>query len=392
MSDRRSRVGVFLACFLGSVGANAYMIAPASIVPLLVAAFDVDKAGAGVAISAAVLGSVLVQIPFGFLMDRYDNRPLMTAGTAVFVPVAIAGSFATAYPVFLASRAVAGLAGGAVFVLGTNVVAQVFAGKRQGVVTTVFIASAPLGFAISQFGGPLLADAFGWRTAFVAYPLVSAVGYLVFRLSRPPAIRTGDRITPREFGHALRNRAVLLVSFSGFCSYLLYIFMNSWMPTYATERLPLSLGEAGAITALLPAVGMVARPVGGWLSDYVGYRRRLIVVCSLAFALPAFFVVSRSISIALFSLVMLSVGFSLQFGMGVYYVYTRELAADGRGGTSLAVFTSIAFSGTLVSPTLGGWLIGAFSWQTTFLLYALIGVVGIGLLFLTRDSSPGPTG
>jgi len=56
------------------------------------------------------------------------------------------------------------------------------------------------------------------------------------------------------------------------------------------------------------------------------------------------------------------------------------------------VFTSIAFSGTLVSPTFGGWLIGAFSWETTFFLYALIGIIGIGVLFLTRDSSPGPTG
>lgn len=394
MSDtatQHSRAGIFAACFLASVGVNAYMIAPASIVPLLEDAFRIDKAGAGVAISAAVLGSVLVQIPFGFLMDRYDNRSLMTLGTAVFVPVAIVGSFADSYPLFLSSRAIAGIAGGAVFVLGANVVAQVFAGSRQGFVTTVFISSAPLGFAISQFGGPVLAESFGWTAVFVAYPLVSALGYLVFRLSRPTAIRTGERITLREFGHALRNRAVLLVSLSGFCSYVLYIFLNSWMPTYATERLPLTLGEAGAITALLPAVGMVARPVGGWLSDYVGYRRRLIVVCSLAFALPSLVVVARGVSTLLFTAVMLGVGFSLQFGMGVYYVYTRELAADGTGGTSLAVFTSIAFSGTLVSPTLGGWLIDAFSWETTFLLYGFIGLAGIAVLFLTTDSSPDPS-
>jgi len=388
MSDQHSRVGIFAATFLVSVGANAYMIAPASIVPLLEAAFRIDKASAGLAISAAVLGSVLIQLPFGYLMDHYDNRRLMTLGTVVFAPVAIAGSFAATYPLFLVTRAVAGVAGGALFVLSTNVVAQVFRGPRQGFVTTVFIASAPLGFAISQFGGPILAATFGWSAVFVAYPLLSVLGYFVFRLSKPAAIRSEDQITLREFGSALRNRSVLLVSLSGFCSYLLYIFMNSWMPTYATERLPLSLGEAGAITALLPAVGMVARPIGGWLSDYIGYRRRLIVILSLGFALPAFFVVSRTISTILFSVIMLGVGFSLQFGMGVYYVYTRELATAGTGGTSLAVFTSIAFSGTLVSPTLGGWLIGAFSWETTFLLYALIGIAGISVLFLTSDSSP----
>jgi MFS family permease len=392
MRDAQSRAGIFVACVLASLGANAYMIAPASIVPLLEAAFGIDKASAGLAISAAVLGSVLAQIPFGYLMDRYDNRRLMTVGTVVFVPVGVAGAFAPTYPTFLAGRVVAGLAGGALFVLGANVVAQVFSGPRQGFVTTVFIASAPLGFAVSQFGGPLLAETFGWEGVFVAYPLIAAAGYLVFRLSRPGPIRTGERITLREFGVAIRNRSVLLVSLSGFCSYVLYIFLNSWMPTYATERLPLSLGEAGAITALLPAVGMVARPIGGWLSDYVGYRRRLIVVASLAFALPAFFVVSRTITTVLFSAVMLGVGFSLQFGMGVYYVYTRELAGSGTGGTSLAVFTSIAFTGTLVSPTIGGWLIGAFSWETTFFIYALVGVAGIGVLFLTTDSSPAATG
>jgi len=63
MSDHRSRAGVFAACFLVSVGANAYMIAPASIVLLLEAAFEIDKASAGLAISAAVLGSVLIQLP-----------------------------------------------------------------------------------------------------------------------------------------------------------------------------------------------------------------------------------------------------------------------------------------------------------------------------------------
>jgi len=108
------------------------MIAPASIVPLLVDAFRIDKAGAGLAISSAVLGSVLVQLPFGFLMDRYDNRLLMTAGTVVFVPVAIAGRSHQPTRYFSRVGPSQGIAGGAVFVLSTNVVAQVFAGDRQG--------------------------------------------------------------------------------------------------------------------------------------------------------------------------------------------------------------------------------------------------------------------
>lgn len=92
MSDQRSPVGIFLGCFLMSVGANAYILAPASIIPLLVDHFTISKVAAGFSISAAVLGSVMIQLPGGFLMDRYDNRRLLLAGTIVFAPAAVAGT------------------------------------------------------------------------------------------------------------------------------------------------------------------------------------------------------------------------------------------------------------------------------------------------------------
>ncbi|MEF8778906.1 MAG: MFS transporter, partial [Natronomonas sp.] len=288
MSDHQSRLGIFAGCFLISVGGNAYMLAPASIVPLLVDNFDIGKTAAGLSISAAVLGSIFIQLPGGFLMDRYDNRRLMLVGISLFTPVAIAGIFTESYVAFLATRVIAGLAAGGIFVLGTNIVAEVFAGPRQGFLTTVFLASAPLGFATSQVFGPLLGEAFSWRAPFVAYPVLAVAGYLSFRLARPAAIRTGERISREAFRLALRDRSIWLVSLAGFCSYVLYIFLNSWMPTYADEQLPITLAQAGAVTALLPAVGILARPAGGWLSDRIGYRRRVVAIASLAFALPAF--------------------------------------------------------------------------------------------------------
>jgi predicted MFS family arabinose efflux permease len=388
MSEESSALGVFVACCLVSLGANAYMLAPASIVPLLVEEFTISKTTAGLAISAAIFGSVLVQLPGGFLMDRYDNRRLMLAGTLMFAPVAVAGTMADGYYVFLAARTVAGLAAGGLFVLGTNVVAEVFAGPRQGFVTTLFLASAPVGFAVSQIAGPALGAAFGWEAPFIAYPGVALIGYLLFVAARPAPIRTGDPISLSAFRTALGNRPVLLVSLAGFCSYTLYIFLNSWMPTYAAEQLPITLRQAGTIAALLPAVGIVARPAGGWLSDRLGYRRRAVAVASLAFALPAFLVISRAVSVRLFAAVMLGVGFCLQFGMGVYYVYTRELAGAGTSATSLTVFTTVSFVGTLVAPTLGGWLIETFAWGPAFLAHIGIGLVGLGLLAATPDSNP----
>jgi sugar phosphate permease len=218
--------------------------------------------------------------------------------------------------------------------------------------------------------------------------VLAVAGYLSFRLARPAAIKTGERISSEAFRLALRDRSIWLVSLAGFCSYVLYIFLNSWMPTYADEQLPITLAQAGAVTALLPAVGILARPAGGWLSDRIGYRRRAVAIASLALALPAFIALSRAISILLFAGVMLGVGFSLQFGMGIYYVYTRELSAPAVAATSLTVFTTISFTGTLVAPSLGGWLVDTFSWGTAFSFHIGVGLLGIALLALTPDSRP----
>lgn len=85
---------------------------------------------------------------------------------------------------------------------------------------------------------------------------------------------------------------------------------------------------------------------------------------------------------------MLSIGFSLQFRMDVYYVYARELAAPGAAATSLTIFTTVAFVGTLIAPPLVGWLIEFISWEPTFLLYVGIGLLGIRFVLLPPDSNP----
>jgi DHA1 family bicyclomycin/chloramphenicol resistance-like MFS transporter len=135
-------------------------------------------------------------------------------------------------------------------------------------------------------------------------------------------------------------------------------------------------------------VGIVARPAGGWVSDRLGYRRRLVVVLSLALALPAFVVITSAVSILKFAAVMLGIGFLLQFGMGVYYVYARELSDPDTAATSLTIFTTVSFMGTLIAPPVGGWLVETFAWQPAFLVHVVVGLGGVALLFVTPDSTP----
>jgi len=368
---------VLAGCFLVSTGFNAYLFAPASVAPLLVGEFGIDKPSAGLAISAVFLAWVLLQLPGGLLVDRYDNRLLVWAGAALLFVMAVAGTLAPDYRTFLLTRFLAG--GSALFLWTTaaNVVDRSFPAAKRAVGTGLFIASAPAGVTLAQFAGPHVAAAFGWRATLLVYPTVTAVGLpFLYLLLREP-VRNESRLELPGFLAALRNRTVLLVSVSSFCAYSLFVFFNSWMPTYGTDVLSLDLATAGAMTALVPAMGLLARPGGGWLSDRIGGRRRPVLVGTFLLVLPALLGVTLVSSTLGYGAVLVLAGVGSQLGTGVFYVYVGELSAEATRGTGLAVLTTLSISGALTAPVLTGWLIEQFSWDAAFGFGALLAVAGI---------------
>ena len=178
----------------------------------------------------------------------------------------------------------------------------------------------------------------------------------------------------------LGNRALILVALSSFAMYSLYLFLNMWIPTYGSEVLSLSLSQAGFVTAIVPLAGIVTRPTSGWLSGYLGGRRRLVVGGGLFGALVFMAALQFAANLVAFLLLLAAAAFTLQLGVGLYYVITRELSAAGMEGMSLTVLTAIGFTGSFVAPIAGGRIIAAYSWPAAFVTFAAVG--GLGVLVL----------
>ena len=361
-------------------GFNAYLIAPASIIPLLVDAFGVDKATAGLSISVFFLSWGVAGLPGGLLMDRYDNRRLAFLGTAVFVTACVVSAFAPTYAVFLLARLVGGATGAFLWTANTNIVSRVFPESKLAVGTSLFVAAGPAGQAVAQFLGPLLADAAGWRSVFLAYPLLALVGLPVLYFAVREPVTGDEAVSLARFARTLRNPTILAVSLASACSFALFVFFNSWMPTYAAEVLSIDLAAAGAATALVPVAGVVARPGGGWLSDRLAGRRRPVIVASFLLSLPVIVGITLVASAASFAVLMVFAGASVQLAIGIYYVYASELAEPGTTGTCLAMVTTVSTMGALVAPVVGGWVIDGFSWTAAYGLAALVAFAGIGFV------------
>lgn len=360
-------------------GFVATITAPASVLPLAVDALGVTKARASLLVSAVFLTWVILQVPGGILLDRVDNRRAIILATAWLLLTTLWSYLAPTFPQILLARALTGAAGVLIFVGGVHLLEHVVPEDAQALATGVFVASPPMGVALSQSTASRLAALGDWRTPILAYTGVIALGLLVLLATlRRPVEPQGPPATPQDVLRALRAPGVLLVSLAGLSTYFIWTYLNTWMPTYGTEVVGVGLVAAGAASALVPIAGIAARPTGGWLAQHLpGSLTRIIAGAFLAVVplVLALHIVPNGVA---FALLLAFAGFAVNLPVGLYFLQVQELATEGTGATSLAVLATFSQVGNLVAPATGGWLIEHVSWSASFLAVVGAAVLGLG--------------
>lgn len=383
---------MLVTLFVLSAGFIAYAIAPASVLPLIITEYGIDKATASASISAIFFTWAVLQIPAGFIMDRYDNSRLLGVGGGVFIIAGLAGLVVPNYLAFLLTRLLAGASVVFIFVGSINILSQVLPEARKALGLSIFVASPPVGVALAQFSGPLIAQPYGWRAAILAYTVIGAAGLIGFLTLHRAPIEAGDRLTIPEFINTLQNRSVLLVSLTSLCTYAIWTFLITWMPSYGTEVLGFSLAAAGAAASLVPLAGIVARPGGGWLSDLLDGRLRPVIVASFLTSIPLLFLLNNAPSPVLFLILLALTGAAVNVTVGLYLVYIDSLAALATQGTSLSVLLTFSQVGNLLAPVASGWMITEFSWVGGFGFAIGLAVVGLGTIMLVPPAHNAPRG
>ncbi|KAB1187559.1 MULTISPECIES: MFS transporter [Haloferax] len=372
--------GTLGGLFLVSAGFIAYAIAPASVLPLFMDTFSIGKTAASASISAVFLTWALLQIPGGYLLDRFDNRYLVFLGTGLFILASLTGLFVDSYTLFLGTRLVSGACAVFVIVGSVNILGRLLPENFEALGLSIFIASPPFGVAVAQYSGPRLAALYGWKSAILVYTLVALFGLAVSVTVLRQPVKADSRVTVHQFVAALRNPTILIISTASFCTYAVWTFLNTWMPTYGTEVLGIELAAAGATTALVPLAGIVSRPGGGWLSEKLGGRLQPVILISFLASILFLYLLSIAPSPTTFAILLGLTGGAVNLAVGLYLVYVNSVADASTHGTSLAVLLTFSQVGNLVAPLVGGWLIAQLSWTAGFGFAAGLAIVGVVLV------------
>jgi NNP family nitrate/nitrite transporter-like MFS transporter len=363
---------------------GAYLIAPASILTLVMADLGVTEATAAALVSMPQVAATVIGIPVGIYLDRVETRAAVPAAAAVLLVGSIGDWIAASggnVSLLIASRLLAGAGMFVLWVVSIDVASSTFPPDRRATATSVIISGYPAGYALGQFGAPRLAEVVGWPGVFpvfgAAVLLLSLALYVaVGRVSR---FRTStEPMTLIGFERVLRNRNVWTVVVVTILGYSLYMVFNSWMPTYITRRFGVSLAESGTFVALFPAVGILARPTGGWLSDTVlAQRRRPVFAASFVGAAVLAVVMFYSTTIAVLVAMLVLAGVFIQLQIGLMYQSIREFVDRSAAATAVSLASVAGWLGSFVAPVVAGELVAtAGTYGVLFVLAVGLGVTG----------------
>ena len=363
--------------------------------------------------SAFVLGYALVQVPGGWLGDRFGPR-IVLAG-AIFWWSAFTAVTALAGDLFLVS--LVGIVGSFAIVRILIGIGEAAGPPNYNRLVANWVASGERGLAMgisaggSAFGAALtpplivwiMVD-FGWRVAFY---LAGAAGILLALLiywlttDRPADhrwvnseelrhIHQGREATaeqhhltgPIPWRLLLLNRTDLWFLTAAYFTlgYILYIYF-SWFYLYLVNVRGFSVLSGGWYSTAPFLAGAITSPIGGWLSDALSrrYGKRigrcglgvgsLLITSCLIWA-------GASATDPYLAIALLALGSAALFlSAGAFWATTMDLASTYAG--TVSGFMNMGGNlGGAISPTLTPYIAQQYGWETALFVAAALAIVG----------------
>jgi MFS family permease len=328
----------------------------------------------------------LIQIPVGWLAERYGAHRVLAAGLIVWATATMLTGATSSFAMLIGLRMMLGLGESAGFPCVSKLLASVVPvkglGKANGIVALGYL----VGPGIGIWAAGLLIDHFSWRGTFVIFGILSLLWLVPWAAVKLPKLATArsDADTP-TWGMVLKQRGLWGTTVGLFSSNYMWYFMLSWLPTYLVKERGFSMHEMEHLGTIGYLVNGVSALIVGWSIDRfvarrgsanVAYKLVMVVahtgsmICMLAMALG-------SQSTALEGM------FGFQVLMGAsspgVYAMSQILAGPRASGRWVGIQNSIGNLPGVISPWVSGIIVDRTGHFTLALIAAAV-MSGLGIV------------
>lgn len=373
----------------------------------------------GAVMSAFFLGYLILQIPAGYLSDRFGGKWVLGLGVifwslfTLLTPVAAMLGISA----LLVCRFLMGVAESVTWPSIYALYSQWIHPDRRASAVGLMNSGIAGGSVIALICTPWLISVWSWQGAFYLYGLLGVVWFIFWIYSAqsrpsplpewqstvalapqltpeaPPLVAADEQIYPRlTIRRMLHSRAVWAIAIAHISiNWSLYLIL-SWFPTFVNREMGVDLQTAGLLALAPTVISLVMAPAAGRLFDRLvaqGYNRRTIrrVMQSVAFA----GITLAMLTVTLTDSLMISVAvITLSNALGAFSIggfATNHLdVAPNQAGLLMGVTNTLAAVSSGASVFVSGWIQDVSGgWDAVFYLAALVSVAGAFVYSLLAD-------
>ncbi|MBI4268176.1 MAG: MFS transporter [Chloroflexi bacterium] len=364
------------------------------LMPMVKSEFNLDYTQIGFLFTAFTLTNGLSQIPAGWLADRFSLRLFVAIGVSGVAVSGLLIGLSPSYTVLIVFLILSALLGGGYHPSAQSTISALVPPERRGRALGLHL----IGGSSSMFIVPVLAASislvWGWRGAYITLSIPMIIlgivlyGVLGRRLrdhnsSTPRAARTGPAVAnaPTKIEWRQLIPFIVIAMVTG----VVAGSVTNYMSVYLVDHFGVSEASAAMLVTFVAAPGLVAAPLGGYLSDRVG-RVRMLVIVSLI-TIPIVYLLGVAPSVPILVAILFIEGIINYFRVPNTQVFIAEHTPERRRATLFGAFSfvSMEISGFLASGV--GFLIDRVGFQRTFTIASLTmaAVTGLFLVPLWRS-------
>ena len=363
----------------------------------------------GAVMSAFFLGYVTLQIPAGYLSDRFGGKWVLGLGVLFWslFTLLTPASAALGITMLLACRFLMGVAEAVTWPSIYSLYSRWVHPDRRASAVGLMNSGISGGSVIALICTPWLISAWSWQGAFYLYGLLGILWFGVWaplarsRPTEPTQWETesataqapvetpqsdsasGTQYPKLTVGRMLRSRAVWAIAIAHICiNWSLYLVL-SWFPTFVNRELGADLQLAGFLALAPTIVSLIMAPFAGRLFDRLvakGHDRLKVrrTMQSLAFVgiTAAMMAITLTDSLILSVTVITLSNALTAFSIGGFATNHLDIAPN-QSGLLMGVTNPLAAVSSSASVFVSGWIQDlSGGWDAVFLTAAAVSVFG----------------
>jgi len=326
----------------------------------------------GMAIGVYGLTQALLQIPFGYLSDRFGRKPILIIGLLIFLLGSIVAANASNIIFVVIGRALQG--GGAISAVLMAFLADSIHEDNRAKANAFVGFQIGVAFMLSLIIGPIITSRIGLSGLFWVIGLLSIIAMLIVLSLQHSKPVNYYRLSFGAFKETL-TRELVALDFSVFSLHLILASGFIVMPLLIMDNQIVSMIDNWQLylpAVLLSFIGMIPLII---ISEKFK-KTKYILLLSIFLLIVSqiiFFTSNLNFSVFLITLTIFFVAFNTVEAI-LPSLLSRTASASKRG-LAMGIFSTSQFLGTFIGGAIGGLIYDIYDLNSVFLFTIFVAII-----------------